>query len=270
MSDIGNGHTGTAGGRAPDTGQARDAASRELGSAREETARAAETARVEAGRLAEGAKRKAYEAAESGREQAAGGLEDFTAAIRKASDELGERDQSMAAQMVREAASGLERATGAIRGSNVNELMRSTGDFARRQPGTFLLGAALAGVALGRFLRASSDHADGERLRETTGGGGRGTGSIPADGVNHSEAEAPLTRAGSTAFERGATSPAGVPREPQPASFGGGGAGGSGLGTGRDAPSPGLTPSPAFGTAGTSGTTGTSGLHDTDKKDETR
>lgn len=136
----------------------RAAATREADSAREEASRAGQSVRSEASRLASGAKEKAMEQAEAGKSIAAENLNDFTAAVRKASEELGERDQSMAANLVREAASGLEQVAGAIQGKSVQELTRSVAGFARRQPAAFLIGAALAGVALGRFARASGEH----------------------------------------------------------------------------------------------------------------
>lgn len=151
--------------RAPDQATAdgqrlRETASREASSAQQELKNASRTIENEASRLASGAKEKALESAESGKSLATGSLNDFTAAIRKASDELGERDQSMAANLVREAASGLEQVSGAVEGKSVQELVRSVAGFARRQPTAFLIGAALAGVAIGRFAKASADHDD--------------------------------------------------------------------------------------------------------------
>ncbi|GHC72424.1 hypothetical protein [Limoniibacter endophyticus] len=107
-------------------------------------------------------KDEAIREAESGKNQAADGLRDFTAAIRKASEELGERDQSMAAGFAREAASGLEHFAGSLKGKNVQELTHSIAGFARKQPAAFLVGAALAGVALGRFAKASGAHGTDE------------------------------------------------------------------------------------------------------------
>lgn len=151
-----------------------------------------------------GVRQKAEEQADETISVAASSLEDFTAAIRKASDELGERDQSMAANLLRQAATGLEDASAAIQGKSLSEITHSLTHFARRQPAAFLIGAALAGVALGRFARASSDHSDAEHLRRSPSGSAslrsRET-SIPSNGVNRSEpAGSPLTRAGSSAL----------------------------------------------------------------------
>jgi len=135
------------------------AARNEADSVRAQAGKAGETVKQEASNLASSAKQKAFEGVEQGKSAAASSLSDFTAAIRKASDELGERDQSMAAGLARQAASGLEQAADALNGQSVQDITRSVADFARRQPTAFLVGAALAGVALGRFVRASSDHA---------------------------------------------------------------------------------------------------------------
>ncbi|WP_058601113.1 hypothetical protein [Aureimonas ureilytica] len=141
------------------------AAEREGQSARNEASQASASLRDEASSLMSEARSKAYGTAESGKAAAASSLEDFSAAIRKASDELGERDQSMAANLVRQVAGGLEQASGALKGRDLQDVTRSVADFARRQPAAFLIGATLAGVALGRFARASGDHADADRVR---------------------------------------------------------------------------------------------------------
>lgn len=159
------------------TAQVRDSLAREASSAHDEAQKAKNTVADEATRLASSAREKAYEGVESGKNYAAGSLTDFTAAIKKASDELGERDQSMAANLVREAASGLEQVSVAIEGKSVQQLTRSVADFARRQPAAFLIGAALAGVAIGRFAKASSEHSEsdyatsGSTARESYGAG---------------------------------------------------------------------------------------------------
>ena len=61
-------------------------------SVRDEASKTAGTLKDEAARLVSGVRHKAEEQAEEGLGVAASSLEDFTAAIRKASDELGERD----------------------------------------------------------------------------------------------------------------------------------------------------------------------------------
>lgn len=134
----------------------KNVAARETSSMRAQAGLATDAVRDGAADLAASAKERAVEEAERGKEAVSSGLDDFAAAIRKASEELGNRDQSMASNLVREVASGLEQATGSIKGKSIQDLTQSVAGFARRQPTAFLVGAALAGVALGRFARASS------------------------------------------------------------------------------------------------------------------
>ena len=161
-----------------------DAVGRESEAVREEARKVAGTFRDEASNLASSLKEKVEAQAKDGITVAATSLEDFTAAIRKASDELGARGQSMVASMVRQAASGLEDASSSIKGKSLGDITHSLAGFARQQPAAFLIGAVLAGVAIGRFAKASGDHSDAERHR----------GARPGSGVPNAAGE----RAGST------------------------------------------------------------------------
>jgi len=61
-----------------------------------------------------------------------------------------------AGQMVdytRQAADSIIRYGESLQAKGFDGLLRDTQDFARRRPGTFLLGAAVAGVVVGRFIR---------------------------------------------------------------------------------------------------------------------
>lgn len=165
-----------------DLDAARNRAGQEAGAAREEARKLGETVRQQAGDLAGKAKERAYEGAETGKETVAGGLDDFAAAVRKASDELGDRDQSMASKLVREVAGGLEDASRSIHGHSIEDLTRSVASFARRRPTTFLVGAALAGVALGRFARASGEHTSQDYGDSTSSSGGRPGSAAGASG----------------------------------------------------------------------------------------
>jgi hypothetical protein len=160
IREQGSGSGQASGGTSPasDGERARGVIDRETGAAKAELGDAARQVKEGAAHLASTARGKATEGVEAGKSQITSSLGDFAAAVRKASDELGERDQSMAAGLVREVANGLEQATGSIQGQSVQDLTRSVASFARRQPTTFLIGAALAGIALGRFARASGEH----------------------------------------------------------------------------------------------------------------
>lgn len=149
-----------------------DAASKEAQSAKAEAGKAVDVVKDQAGELAGRAKSKALETADQGKETVASSMGDFAAAIRSASDELGQRDQSMAANLIREVSTGLEDFSKSLQGSSLQDLTRSVAGFARRQPTTFLAGAALAGVALGRFLKASDDH-DHDSAQQNSAGYGQ-------------------------------------------------------------------------------------------------
>jgi hypothetical protein len=85
-------------------------------------------------------------------------LDEFAQAIRRASDELSQRDQTMAAQFVRQAAGGLESLSRSVSGSSFEDIIGSVRRFGRDHPVAFIGGAVLAGLAIGRFARASGRH----------------------------------------------------------------------------------------------------------------
>ena len=145
---------------AQDFERAKTAVSNEADAAKDQIRQAGERLRNEASNIADKAKDAVNERAHEGKETVAASMTDFAAAVRRASDELGQRDQSMAANLVREVASGLEDASRTIHGRSVGDLTRSVSDFARRQPAAFLLGATVAGIALGRFVKATEDRQD--------------------------------------------------------------------------------------------------------------
>jgi hypothetical protein len=133
-----------------------DRTRQEAYAARQELRHAGDAIRGEAQGIASAVRNKAMDGIESGKSELAESLDDFTAAIRKASDELDERDQQSAASLVREAATGLEHLTQAMKERSVKDLAGSISAFARERPAAFFIGAALAGIALGRFARAHS------------------------------------------------------------------------------------------------------------------
>jgi hypothetical protein len=108
--------------------------------------------------LGDEAKHRASRYVEGGKETVTEHLDAFAEAIKRAGEELNERDQTMAAQLVRQAASGLERLSRSVSGANMTDMIESVRSFGRANPAAFIGGAVLAGLALGRFARASSRH----------------------------------------------------------------------------------------------------------------
>lgn len=111
----------------------------------------------EAQHAAEQAKEHVRSVAGDQKDRAAEQVGGFAHALRAASDDLNERGQGFAAAYVREAAGGLERASGALRDRNIDQLMEGVEDFARRQPIAFLGGAVVAGFGLARLMKSSAD-----------------------------------------------------------------------------------------------------------------
>lgn len=138
-----------------------DSAKQKIRDAADATVEYAEEAKDESKRLA-----GVY--AERGKDAIGSSLGDFASAIRRAGDELDERDQGLAAQLVSRAARGLEDAAHAVSGTNVDDVLGSTKAFARRNPAAFTAGAVLAGVALARFAKATSEPREPEQPKVET------------------------------------------------------------------------------------------------------
>lgn len=73
--------------------------------------------------------------------------------------EMAERGDgsSLAGQLVRQSADRADRVSSSLDGREPSDLVDEVRGFARRKPGTFLLGALIAGVVAGRFARGSKD-----------------------------------------------------------------------------------------------------------------
>jgi len=117
---------------------------------------AAQTVKEEIATFATSAQDKVVEQVEQKKESAAETLTQFASAIRVAGDELAQHDQSVAGRIVKQAADGLEGFTRSMSGKRPEELFDAVRDFGRRNPGAFIAGALLAGLAAGRFLRSSA------------------------------------------------------------------------------------------------------------------
>ncbi|MCF3933120.1 hypothetical protein L1787_06785 [Acuticoccus sp. M5D2P5] len=141
----------------------KDNIDRETKAAKEKIDEAAETVRDSAEHAGADVKNAAHAYAEEGKKYAASHISTFASAVRRASDELSERDQGIAARVVTEAADGLEQVANSISNKSVDEMVVSVERFARRNPSAFVIGTVLAGVALGRFAKSSSDRAASER-----------------------------------------------------------------------------------------------------------
>ena len=141
-----------------------DSASKKLHEASDEVKREARGLRAEA-------EDTAASYAEEGKQVAAGHLHAFADAVRAASDELAERDQGVAPRLVTEAADGLQKVANSVSGATVEDMVSSVSTFARRNPAAFVVGSVLAGIALGRFVKASGERSHEDEAYPVASGG---------------------------------------------------------------------------------------------------
>lgn len=94
------------------------------------------------------------------KEVAAGALGTLATALREAGQQVGEQDQdpgrAQVARVVDAAAGQVEQAAEALRTQDIDQLVATVGDYARRQPAPFLAAAFALGFAGMRFFRSST------------------------------------------------------------------------------------------------------------------
>ena len=143
--DSEQGQSERQGNGAPPAGSLGGRAEESLYSSAELARQAAEIARAEAQGAAERHKG-------TGAQQIHGVAEAVHGAAREIEGQL-----PQFAGYIHEAAAKLEIASAAVRDQSVEDLLGSVGRFARNQPLAFFGGAMLAGFALSRFLKSSSE-----------------------------------------------------------------------------------------------------------------
>jgi len=139
---------------------------------KEQVGAARKRVRGEAAQFAATARQKAAGAVEQRQHQVTGAIGDFANAIRRASDDLTEHNQGMAAQLVTRAADGLEGVSRSLDNKTPGEMLNAVRDFGRRHPVAFIGGAALLGLAIGRFVRSSVPDTDYDETFNYEAGGG--------------------------------------------------------------------------------------------------
>ena len=92
--------------------------------------------------------------------------------------------QGMATDLAQEVSDRVRALGSHLENREPAQLLDDARDFARRRPGTFLLGALAAGVVAGRMFRATADGAAAASLAES-GGAGSGTGSAATYGSSY-------------------------------------------------------------------------------------
>ena len=170
------------------------------------------TVKASARSLADQARERAASYADSQKHTITQHLDDFAEAIREAGEELSRNGQTTAADVVRQAAGGLESLSQSINEADIQDLVRSIRRFGRNNPTAFLGGAVLAGLALGRFARASRrPSGDGDAYSGSRAGSGRYSSDQQWSGAGASGFAGAGGQAGSTsgagAMSGGSTRP---------------------------------------------------------------
>ena len=188
--------TGTS---APTTQVARDEAAQVGRTGAEAGRQVAETAAHQAGEVAQEARRQArnlvgeargqvVEQARNGQQKATDGLRAFAGELHEMAGSGG--SQGTAAELARQAADRVGGVADWLSRREPGDLLEEVRGLARRRPGAFLVGAAFAGVLVGRLTRGAVD------ANRVTGGSGGSPSPYPA-----------------------AETPAGYPAEPPPSSY---------------------------------------------------
>jgi hypothetical protein len=117
----------------------------------------ASDAKQYAGDLANRAKEKGRTLFEQQKETAVGQVGSVANAIRSTASNLQGEGQDTTARYVNMLADQLENLGGKLREKNLDNLVTDFQGYARRSPGTFLVGSVVAGFFLARFLKSSSE-----------------------------------------------------------------------------------------------------------------
>lgn len=155
----------------------------QVGAARDRIGELNRTVRDEAHTFTSSARQQAASRVEQRKQQVTGTIHDFADAVRRAGDELNQRDQTMAARLVSRAAEGLEDVSRTLADKRPSEMVDGLRDFGRRNPTAFIAGSVLLGVALGRFLRSSKPESDYDQAEAYAAGigGYEGRTDAPLD-----------------------------------------------------------------------------------------
>ncbi len=146
----------------------------------------ADTATSTAKDLASQATDKAKAVASDHKATAADALSDVADALETSSESLRDNDHDAFARYAGQAAEQVSQFQASIRDKSVGQLMDEAERFARREPGLFVGGAFLLGIAGARFLKASAGEASQSGASASsgtsTGGSTPGGGSTSSGG----------------------------------------------------------------------------------------
>ncbi|MET7960747.1 hypothetical protein [Micromonospora zamorensis] len=170
--------------------QARQEASRVGQQAAQAGGQVAHTAAEQGGQVAAEARRQAQQLtgqatgqlrdqAQAQQRRAAEGLRDLGQNLSSMAERDG--DSGLAGQVVRKAADAAQQAAGWLDEREPSEVLDDVRTYARRHPGTFLAGAAVAGLLVGRLTRGLTAPASGNGGTGSAAGGPSQPQGAPAE-----------------------------------------------------------------------------------------
>lgn len=139
-------------------GAAADEGKRVAGVAADEAKQVTAEAKQQARNLVGEAKTQLEDQSRSQRDRLVSTLRTFSDDLEQMSSQS---DGGMASDLVHQGAEKVRDLTDSLAGREPGELLDEVRSFARRRPGTFLLGALAAGVVAGRLARGAKDAGDG-------------------------------------------------------------------------------------------------------------
>ncbi|MBB4908608.1 hypothetical protein [Actinophytocola algeriensis] len=123
------------------------------GTVGEQASRVAEETKQQARDLLRESREQLTGQARQGQQRAADGLHTLATQLRQMSEKT--EEQGVASEVARQVADRTQSAASWLEHREPGDLLDEVRRFARRKPGVFLLGAALAGVAVGRLTRGA-------------------------------------------------------------------------------------------------------------------
>ncbi len=129
--------------------------------AKQQTGQLTRQARQQAGQLANRGSEQVKSQLANQKHQAAQRMTPLQTALRETAHQLRSQGQGPIAQYADRATDQVERFSGYLRETDVDEIIDEVRGLARRRPGLFLGGAAALGFLATRFLKSSSQEEDG-------------------------------------------------------------------------------------------------------------
>jgi uncharacterized protein YjbJ (UPF0337 family) len=147
--------------------QASQQASQVAGTVQEQGAKVAAEARDQARNLLDEARSQINEQAGAQQQRAADGLRSLASELEGMSSGT-EFSSGIGTDLVRQASEQVQRAAGWLESKDADGVLDDVRNWARRNPGTFLLAAAGAGLVAGRLTRATTQAARSEQSTDSS------------------------------------------------------------------------------------------------------